>query len=60
MLEFRLKAYRRWLENERAPLGERHHILRSTIKTSAYYSAPKKKPKLNSLDEVDPEVLQNF
>ena len=26
----------------------------------AYYSAPKKKPKLNSLDEVDPELLATF
>ena len=25
-----------------------------------YYSAPKKKKKLNSLDEVDPEILETF
>ncbi len=25
-----------------------------------YYSAPKKKPKLGSLDEVDPELLKTF
>lgn len=27
---------------------------------SYYYSAPKKKPALNSLDEVDPEILKTF
>jgi len=59
MLEFRLKAYRKWLEME-----EPHWVNVSYPKIDyqniCYYSAPKKKPKLNSLDEVDPEVLKTF
>ena len=30
------------------------------IKRFHYYSAPKKKPQLNSLDEVDPELRKTF
>lgn len=59
MLEFRLKAYRKWLEME-----EPHWLNASYPKIDyqniCYYSAPKKKPQLNSLDEVDPEVLKTF
>lgn len=59
MLEWRLKAYRLWLEmtepkwaNVRYPKIDFQDII--------YYSAPKKKPKYNSLDEVDPELLDTF
>jgi len=59
MLEWRLKAYRHWLT-----MKEPHW---SNVKYSPidyrdliYYSAPKKKPKLNSLDEVDPELIKTF
>lgn len=59
MLEFRLKAYRKWLEME-----EPHWVNASYPKIDyqdiCYYSAPKKKPALNSLDEVDPEILRTF
>lgn len=59
MLEFRLKAYRKWLEME-----EPHWVNASYPKIDyqdiCYYSAPKKKPSLNSLDEVDPEILKTF
>ncbi|MGE3953942.1 MAG: Fe-S cluster assembly protein SufB [Parachlamydiales bacterium] len=59
MLEFRLKAFRKWLE-----LKEPHwcHCTYPPIdyQDIRYYSAPKKKPVLGSLDEVDPEVLRTF
>jgi len=59
MLEFRLKAYRRWLE-----MTEPHWVNADyppiDYQNICYYSAPKKKQSLNSLDEVDPEVLKTF
>ncbi len=59
MLEWRLKAYRHWLT-----LTEPHwpNVYYPPIdyQNIVYYSAPKKKPQLNSLDEVDPELLNTF
>jgi Fe-S cluster assembly protein SufB len=55
MLEWRLKAYRHWLTMDRAHMGDGSSIRPSTIRSTIYYSAPK--PKLKSLDEVDPELL---
>lgn len=59
MLEFRLKAYHRWLE-EKEPLWANVDYPPIDYQNICYYSAPKKKPTLNSLDEVDPEVLRTF
>jgi Fe-S cluster assembly protein SufB len=60
LLEWRLKAYRRWLE-----MKEPHHWANVSYpaidyQDIIYYSAPKKKPVLNSLDEVDPELLRTY
>ena len=59
LLEWRLKAYRAWLtmteptwQNVRYPAIDYQDII--------YYSAPKKRPTLNSLDEVDPEIRATF
>ena len=59
MLEWRLKAYRHWLTmkephwpNVKYPEIDYQEII--------YYSAPKKQQKLNSLDEVDPELLDTY
>jgi Fe-S cluster assembly protein SufB len=59
LLEFRLKAYRTWLtmteptwQNVRYPAIDYQDII--------YYSAPKKRPTLNNLDEVDPEIRATF
>lgn len=55
MLEWRLKAYHHWLKMEEpnwAKLGFPKIDFQSII----YYASTKKKPKLNSLDEVDPEI----
>jgi len=59
LLEWRLKAYRTWLamteptwQNVRYPAIDYQDII--------YYSAPKKRPALNSLDEVAPEIRATF
>lgn len=59
LLEWRLKAYRHWLTMEEP---EWHNVKYPPIdhQASVYYSAPKKKPKLNSLDEVDPVLLETY
>ncbi|MEE8556584.1 MAG: Fe-S cluster assembly protein SufB, partial [Myxococcota bacterium] len=59
MLEWRLRAYRRWLEME-----EPHwpHVRYNPIdyQSIIYYAAPKQKEALKSLDEVDPEIRATF
>ncbi len=59
MLEFRLKAYRKWL-TMKEPTWANVSYPAIDYQDITYYSAPKKKPKLGSLDEVDPEVLKTF
>jgi len=59
MLEFRLKAYQAWKEMEE-PEWANIGYPPIDYQDICYYSAPKKKPKLNSLDEVDPEILKTF
>ena len=59
LLEFRLKAYQRWLESEE-PDWANVNIFPIDYQNITYYSAPKKKPRLNDLNEVDPEVLRTF
>lgn len=59
MLEYRLKAFRRWLQMKEP---EWAHIDYPKIDFQAisYYSAPKDLPKLESLDEVDPKILETY
>jgi Fe-S cluster assembly protein SufB len=59
MLEKRLLAYRHWLTMS-APnwAAIRHPPI--DFQAISYYSSPKKKPVLNSLDEVDPELLATY
>ncbi len=59
LLEWRLKAYRHWL-TMKEPTWQNVHYNPINYNDIYYYSAPKKKVKLNSLDEVDPEVLATF
>ena len=56
MLDWRLEAYRRWLALEE-PTWARVNFPRIDYQDSYYYAAPKEKPALDSLDEVDPELL---
>ena len=58
MLEWRLDAYRRWL-TMREPTWARVHYPKIDYQDIYYYSAPKKKAP-TSLDEVDPEILQDL
>jgi Fe-S cluster assembly protein SufB len=59
LLEWRLKAYRAWLQMAEPTW---HNVQYPPIDYQAisYYAAPKQKPKLNSLDEVDPEIRSTF
>lgn len=59
LLEFRLKAYEKWLQMEEPKWGHFPYP-KIDYQGICYYSAPKKKPKLGSLDEVDPEILATF
>jgi len=59
MLEWRLKAYRRWLTME-SPDWAKLDIPPIDYQDSYYYSAPKTVKKLDSLDEVDPELLATY
>jgi Fe-S cluster assembly protein SufB len=59
MLEWRLKAYRRWLTMT-PPDWSMVTFPEIDFQDIYYYSAPKQKPKLNSLDEVDPEILATY
>jgi Fe-S cluster assembly protein SufB len=59
MLDFRLKAYRHWLTMEE-PRWALVDYPRIDYQNIVYFSAPKSKKKLNSLDEVDPELLRTF
>ncbi|MFK7921193.1 MAG: Fe-S cluster assembly protein SufB [Bacteroidia bacterium] len=59
MLEHRMKAYHHWLkmtEPEWAHIDYKPIDLQEVI----FYAAPKQRPVLNSLDEVDPELLKTF
>lgn len=59
MLEWRLKAFGQWKE-----MDEPHwaHISYKPVSYQdiSYYAAPQQKPKYNSLDEVDPRLLETF
>jgi Fe-S cluster assembly protein SufB len=59
LLEWRLKAYRLWL-TMKEPTWHNVHYDPIDYQDIVYYSAPKNRPKLNSLDEVDPEVRRTF
>ena len=60
MLDFRLKAYRQWLKMEE-PSWPNVSYEPIDYQQIIYYSAPKKgEKKLDSLDEVDPEILATF
>lgn len=59
MLEFRLRAYRQWLKMTEPTWP---HVTYPPINYQdiIYYSAPKQKKKLNSIEEVDPALLETF
>jgi Fe-S cluster assembly protein SufB len=59
LLEWRLKAYRAWLQMTE-PTWHNVHYPPIDYQAISYYAAPKQKPTLNSLDEVDPEIRSTF
>jgi Fe-S cluster assembly protein SufB len=59
LLEFRLKAFRHWL-TMKMPTWPNLKIPSIDYQDIIYYSAPKQRPKLNSLDDVDPELKKTF
>src|SRR5690349_10816795 len=59
LLEFRLNAYRKWLTMEE-PDWANLRIPPIDFQAISYYSSPKRKQKLDSLDQVDPELLRTF
>jgi Fe-S cluster assembly protein SufB len=59
MLEWRLKAYGQWIKMKE-PHWSNVNYPPIDYQAISYYSAPKKKPQLNSLEEVDPELLKTF
>jgi Fe-S cluster assembly protein SufB len=59
MLEWRLKAYKHFL-TMKEPKWPNVHYPKIDLQDIIYYSAPRKKPVLNSLEEADPEILRTF
>jgi Fe-S cluster assembly protein SufB len=59
LLEWRLKAYRTWLSMKEPTWG---NVKFGPIdyQNIIYYAAPKKRPALESLDQVDPEIRRTF
>jgi Fe-S cluster assembly protein SufB len=63
MLQWRLKAYRHWDSLEKAQGEPKWANIRYNpidYQNIVYYSAPQRKPGLQSLDEVDPEILRTY
>ncbi|MGM0558822.1 MAG: Fe-S cluster assembly protein SufB [Myxococcota bacterium] len=59
MLEFRLKAYRHWRTMEE-PDWPNVEYEKPNFEDIVYYSAPKQMPKKESLDDVDPKILEIY
>src|SRR3982750_143235 len=59
MLEWRLKAYRHWLNMEE-PTWANVKFPRINYQDIIYYSAPKQKISPESLDQIDPELRKTF
>jgi Fe-S cluster assembly protein SufB len=59
LLSFRLKAYKKW-KNMNFPNWSNLRVEKINYDQITYYSIPKQKKKLNSLKEVDPEILKTF
>jgi Fe-S cluster assembly protein SufB len=59
LLEWRLKSFRHWLTMTE-PTWSNVHYPKIDYQDIVYYSAPKPKKKLGSMDEVDPELTKAF
>ncbi len=59
MLNWRLEAFRIWKEMT-APVWQNLSIPEIDFQDIIYYAAPKQKKKVNSLDDIDPELRKTF
>ncbi len=59
MLDFRLDAFRKW-QKMKMPDWAYLKIPPIDFQAISYYAAPVQKPKYNSIDEVDPELIETF
>ncbi len=59
MLDFRLKAYKKW-KTMKMPEWAHLNIPPIDYQDIIYYSAPKLKPKLDSLDDLDPDIKNTY
>src|SRR5262249_11760209 len=60
MLNWRLKAFRHWQTMEEPRWWPNLKIAPIDYQDIVYYSAPKQKKQLSSMDEVDPELRRTF
>ena len=61
LLEWRLRSFRHWLgQEDMEPRWAKLHYPRIDYQDAYYYAAPKARPKLESLDEVDPILLETY
>ena len=59
MTQWRLEAFAQW-KKMKEPEWANVHYVKPDFQAISYYSAPNKKPKYDSLDQVDPELLDTF
>jgi Fe-S cluster assembly protein SufB len=59
MLEWRLKAYKAWLKME-MPHWQNVNFPKIDFQDMVFYSAPKQKKKIESLEDVDPEIRATY
>jgi Fe-S cluster assembly protein SufB len=59
LLEWRLKAFRNWQKLTEPSWANVHHPA-INYQDIIYYSAPKQKPNISGLDQVDPELIKTF
>jgi Fe-S cluster assembly protein SufB len=59
LLNFRLKAFEKW-QKMKEPKWANVNYPPVDFQKISYYSEPKNKPKLDSIDQVDPEILKTF
>nr|YP_009399702.1 Iron-sulfur cluster assembly protein SufB [Digenea simplex]ARW69521.1 Iron-sulfur cluster assembly protein SufB [Digenea simplex] len=59
LFEFRVKAYKKWLKMKE-PKWSKLFYKTINYNNIVYYSVPKNKKKLNSLKDVDPEIIKTF
>jgi Fe-S cluster assembly protein SufB len=59
LLEWRLEAFRAW-QKMTEPEWAHVHYTKPDFQAISYYAAPKKRPKYNSIDEIDPELRRTM